>query len=60
MSGNQVGRRTPDAGRQTAEKAKIICPPPSGVDIIIYLNSAQYHVYYRTESATSPISTAQV
>ena len=27
MSGNQVGRRT-------AEKAKIICPPPSGVDII--------------------------
>ena len=27
MSGNQVGR-------QTAEKAKIICPPPSGVDII--------------------------
>ena len=27
MSGNQVGRRTP-------EKAKIICPPPSGVDII--------------------------
>ena len=29
MSGNQVGRRT-------AEKAKIICPPPSGVDIINY------------------------
>ena len=28
MSGNQVGRRT-------AEKAKIICPPPSGVDIIM-------------------------
>ena len=27
MSGNQVGRRT-------EEKAKIICPPPSGVDII--------------------------
>ena len=26
MSGNQVGRRMP-------EKAKIICPPPSGVDI---------------------------
>ena len=22
-------------GRRTAEKAKIICPPPSGVDIII-------------------------
>ena len=28
MSGNQVGRQTP-------EKAKIICPPPSGVDIIV-------------------------
>ena len=28
MFGSQVGRRT-------AEKAKIICPPPSGVDIII-------------------------
>ena len=27
MSGNQVGRRM-------LEKAKIICPPPSGVDII--------------------------
>ena len=26
MSGNHVGRRT-------AEKAKIICPPPTGVDI---------------------------
>ena len=23
-----------DGGRQMAEKAKIICPPPSGVDII--------------------------
>ena len=29
MSGNQVGRRT-------EEKAKIICPPPSGVDIITH------------------------
>ena len=25
---------TPDIGRRTAEKAKIIYPPPSGVDII--------------------------
>ena len=28
MSGNQVGRRTADGGHRTAEKAKIICPPP--------------------------------
>ena len=26
-------------GRRTAEKAKIICPHPSGVDIIMSLNS---------------------
>ena len=26
---------TPDTGCRTVEKAKIICPPPSGVDIII-------------------------
>ena len=25
--------RTVDAGQRTPEKAKIICPPPSGVDI---------------------------
>ena len=28
---------TPDIGRRTAEKAKIIYPPPRGVDIIIYI-----------------------
>ena len=42
MSGNQVGRRT-------AEKAKIICPPPSGVDIIIkevYGLTALYRYIY--------------
>ena len=27
---------TPDIGRRTAEKAKIIYPPPRGVDIILY------------------------
>ena len=39
MSGNQVGRRT-------AENAKIICPPPSGVDIITtaLLNSGNLKV----------------
>ena len=29
-----AGHRTPDAGHRTAEKAKIIYPPPRGVDII--------------------------
>ena len=29
-----IGRRTPDIGQRTAEKAKIIYPPPRGVDII--------------------------
>ena len=36
-----IGRRTSDAGHQTAEKAKIICPPPRGVDIIIQLTTNQ-------------------
>ena len=30
-----AGHRTPDAGHRTAKKAKIIYPPPRGVDIII-------------------------
>ena len=30
-----IGRRTPDAGHRTAKKAKIIYPPPRGVDITI-------------------------
>ena len=33
-----IGRRTPDIGHRTAKKAKIIYPPPRGVDIITYLN----------------------
>ena len=30
-----AGHRTPDIGQRTAKKAKIIYPPPRGVDIII-------------------------
>ena len=30
-----AGHRTPDAGHRTAKKAKIIYPPPRGVDIKI-------------------------
>ena len=29
-----IGRRTSDNGHRTAKKAKIIYPPPRGVDII--------------------------
>ena len=32
---SDAGRRTPDIGHRTAKKAKIIYPPPRGVDIII-------------------------
>ena len=32
-----IGRRTPDIGHRTAKKAKIIYPPPRGVDIMITL-----------------------
>ena len=31
-----AGHRTTDIGHRTAEKAKIIYPPPRGVDIIKY------------------------
>ena len=31
---------TPDIGRRTAQKAKIIYPPPRGVDIIILIGNA--------------------
>ena len=30
-----IGHRTTDIGHRTAKKAKIIYPPPRGVDIII-------------------------
>ena len=36
-----AGHRTPDIGQRTAEKAKIIYPPPRGVDII--RNVSEYH-----------------
>ena len=37
-----IGRRTPDIGHRTAKKAKIIYPPPRGVDIIKTVNFACY------------------
>ena len=37
-----IGRRTPDIGHRTAKKAKIIYPPPRGVDIINVYNLSIY------------------
>ena len=34
-----AGRRTSDIGHRTAKKAKIIYPPPRGVDIITHFGS---------------------
>ena len=39
-----IGRRTPDAGHRTAKKAKIIYPPPRGVDIITKSTMLRYPV----------------
>ena len=36
-----IGRRTPDIGHRTAKKAKIIYPPPRGVDIITQCYSSK-------------------
>ena len=51
MSGNQVGRRT-------AEKAKIICPPPSGVDIIIWVECSQIKTRLDIKPSQSLVSTS--
>ena len=37
---------TPDIGRRTAEKAKIIYPPPRGVDIMRYKAKTQNQLFY--------------
>ena len=37
-----IGHRTPDIGQRTAKKAKIIYPPPRGVDIMTYLEEIAY------------------
>ena len=37
-----IGRRTSDAGHRTAQKAKIIYPPPRGVDIIKFYKLIPY------------------
>ena len=38
-----IGRRTSDAGHRTAKKAKIIYPPPRGVDII---TATDYYMHF--------------
>ena len=39
-----IGHRTPDIGHRTAKKAKIIYPPPRGVDIIKYSKDNSFQV----------------
>ena len=40
-----IGRRTPDIGHRTAKKAKIIYPPPRGVDIIIRIIKKKLEIW---------------
>ena len=49
-----IGRRTPDIGHRTAKKAKIIYPPPRGVDININL-----FLSYRVHKEISTAAAAQ-
>ena len=42
-----IGRRTPDIGHRTAKKAKIIYPPPRGVDIMIFIKFKRLSCYNR-------------
>ena len=44
-----IGRRTPDIGHRTAKKAKIIYPPPRGMDIILLI-SLQFFILCTLES----------
>ena len=49
-----IGCRTPDIGHRTAKKAKIIYPPPRGVDIIIYPPPRGVDITTTNEVYTSP------
>ena len=45
-----AGHRTPDAGHRTAKKAKIIYPPPRGVDIILQnygIEACRFEIYFQ-------------
>ena len=41
---SDIGQRTSDIGHRTAKKAKIIYPPPRGVDIITKSTMLRYPV----------------
>ena len=42
---------TPDAGHRMPEKAKIICPPPSEVDIITFELARMQHINFQEQAA---------
>ena len=48
-----IGRRTSDNGHRTAKKAKIIYPPPRGVDIILEICSDILCTCFSLQSLTS-------
>ena len=47
-----AGHRTPDIGHRTAKKAKIIYPPPRGVDIILPDKSFYHDIYIKSLQGT--------
>ena len=51
-----AGHRTTDIGHRTAEKAKIIYPPPRGVDIIIFLSKTSWLMDYGEVPLFGPTS----
>ena len=51
-----AGHRTPDAGHRTAKKAKIIYPPPRGVDIITHSSMKQFPPKSNPIQAINPMN----
>ena len=53
---SDIGHRTTDIGHRTAKKAKIIYPPPRGVDIINYITEFQPVFVTMTSHTLSKVS----
>ena len=49
-----AGHRTPDIGHRTAKKAKIIYPPPRGVDIILTNENTVFCRYNESKPQLEP------
>ena len=56
-----AGHRTPDIGHRTAKKAKIIYPPPRGVDIIIQIQVHHpYALYISKKNSESTLGASRL